>query len=139
MSVLGDLGTLALNIEGYELERLQRDVSSDFTRVSTHIRLHGDGEEGVGEDVTYDAEDQDALQEAGAVQPLDGKWTLDAFCDHVATLDLWPRPALRPPSVLYRRWANRRRWSSHCDRTGCRCTSRWAASRARSTSSSRCG
>jgi L-alanine-DL-glutamate epimerase-like enolase superfamily enzyme len=99
------LARLPLRIEGYELERLQRDVSSDFTRVSTHIRLHGDGEEGIGEDVTYDAEDQDVLQEAGAIQPLEGKWTLDSFCDHVATLDLWPRPALRPASVLYRRWA----------------------------------
>jgi L-alanine-DL-glutamate epimerase-like enolase superfamily enzyme len=105
MSVLGELGTLPLRIDGYELERLQRDVSSDFTRVSTHIRLHGDGEEGIGEDVTYDAEDQDVLQEAGAVQPLEGSWTIDSFCDHVATLDLWPRPALREPSVLYRRWA----------------------------------
>jgi L-alanine-DL-glutamate epimerase-like enolase superfamily enzyme len=105
MTVLGELGRLPLRIDGYDLERLQRDVSSDFTRVSTHIRLHGDGEEGIGEDVTYDAEDQDALQEAGAVQPLEGTWTLDSFCDHVATLDLWPRPALRPASVLYRRWA----------------------------------
>ena len=105
MTVLGELGTLPLRIEGYELERLQRDVSSDFTRVSTHIRLHGEGHEGFGEDVTYDAEDQDALQEAGAVQPLEGKWTLDGFCDHIAGLDLWPRPALRPASVLYRRWA----------------------------------
>jgi L-alanine-DL-glutamate epimerase-like enolase superfamily enzyme len=99
------LARLPLRIEGYELERLQRDVSSDFTRVSTHIRLHGGGEEGIGEDVTYDAEDQDALQAAGPVQPLDGKWTLSAFCNHVATLDLWPRPALREASVLYRRWA----------------------------------
>src|SRR5262245_58313775 len=105
MSVLGEIGRLPLRIEGYDLERLQRDVSSDFTRVSTHIRLHGDGEEGIGEDVTYDAEDQDVLQQAGAVQPLERKWTLDAFCDHVATLDPWPRPARRPPSVLYRRWA----------------------------------
>jgi L-alanine-DL-glutamate epimerase-like enolase superfamily enzyme len=99
------LARLPLRIEGYELERLQRSVSSDFMRVSTHIRMHGDGEEGIGEDVTYDAEDQDVLQEAGAVQPLEGKWTLDSFCDHVATLDLWPRPAVRPASVLYRRWA----------------------------------
>jgi L-alanine-DL-glutamate epimerase-like enolase superfamily enzyme len=105
MSLPDAIARLPLRIEGYELERLQRDVSSDFTRVSTHIRLHGDGEEGVGEDVTYDAEDQDVLQEAGPVQPLEGTWTLDSFCDHVATLDLWPRPALRPPSVLYRRWA----------------------------------
>src|SRR3954451_8864581 len=105
VTVLGALGKLPLRIEGYELERLQRDVSSDFTRVSTHIRLHGDGQEGIGEDVTYDAEDQDVLQEAGAVQPLAGSWTVDSFCDHVATLDLWPRPALREASVLYRRWA----------------------------------
>src|SRR3954447_17212833 len=105
VTVLGTLGKLPLRIEGYELERLQRDVSSDFTRVSTHIRLQGGGEEGIGEDVTYDAEDQDVLQEAGPVQPLEGKWTVESFCDHVALLDLWPRPALREASVLYRRWA----------------------------------
>jgi L-alanine-DL-glutamate epimerase-like enolase superfamily enzyme len=105
MSLPDAIGRLPLRIDGYELERLQRDVSSDFTRVSTHIKLHGGGEEGVGEDVTYDAEDQDVLQEAGAVQPLEGTWTIDSFCDHVATLDLWPRPALRDASVLYRRWA----------------------------------
>lgn len=105
MSLPDAIARLPLRIEGYELERLQRDVSSDFTRVSTHIRLHGAGEEGVGEDVTYDAEDQDALQQAGAVQPLAGDWTLASFCDHVATLDLWPEPALREASVPYRVWA----------------------------------
>jgi L-alanine-DL-glutamate epimerase-like enolase superfamily enzyme len=105
VSLLDAVARLPLRIEGYELERLQRDVSSDFTRVSTHIRLRGDGEEGVGEDVTYDAEDQDALQEAGPVQPLDGRWTVASFCDHVATLDLWPRPPVREASVRYRRWA----------------------------------
>jgi L-alanine-DL-glutamate epimerase-like enolase superfamily enzyme len=105
VTVLGAIGKLPLRIDGYELERLQRDVSSDFTRVSTHIRLLGDGHEGIGEDVTYDAEDQDVLQEAGPVQPLDGKWTVDAFCDHIEGLDLWPRPPVREPSVLYRRWA----------------------------------
>jgi len=105
VSLPAEIGRLPLRIEGYELERLQRDVSSEFTRVSTHIRLRGDGEEGIGEDVTYDAPDHDVLQEAGAVQPLDGSWTIDSFCDHVATLDLWPRPAEREASVLYRRWA----------------------------------
>jgi L-alanine-DL-glutamate epimerase-like enolase superfamily enzyme len=105
MSLPDAIARLPLRIEGYELERLQRDVSSDFTRVSTHIRLHGDGEEGIGEDVTYDAEDQDVLQQAGPVEPLDGRWTVASFCDHVATLDLWPRPPVREASVLYRRWA----------------------------------
>ena len=61
-------------------------MSSDFTRLSTVIHLH----EGVGEDVTYDALDHVALQDAGPVQELAGSWTLDAFFDHVGSLDLFP-------------------------------------------------
>src|SRR3954469_17260010 len=99
------LADLPLRIEGYALERLQRDVSSAFTRVSTVIRMHGDGQEGLGEDVTYDAEDHDALQAAGAVLPLAGEWTLGSFCDHVEGLELWPAPPRREPSRLYRVWA----------------------------------
>jgi L-alanine-DL-glutamate epimerase-like enolase superfamily enzyme len=99
------IADLPLEIEDYGLERLQRDVSSDFTRVSTVLRLRGDGHEGLGEDVSYDAEDQLALQEAGATQPLAGSWTLESFCDHLATLDLWPEPARHDASVLYRVWA----------------------------------
>jgi hypothetical protein len=98
------LAALPLRVEGYELERLQRDVSSAFTRVSTLIRLHGGGEEGIGEDVTYDAVDHDGLRAAGAVQPLAGEWTLGSFCDHVEALDLWPAPPQREPSRLYRVW-----------------------------------
>jgi L-alanine-DL-glutamate epimerase-like enolase superfamily enzyme len=97
---------LPLEIEDYALERLERQVSSDFTRVSTTIRLRGgDGHEGLGEDVSYDADDQDALQDAGPVQPLAGTWTLETFCDHLVTLDLWPEPARHDASVLYRVWA----------------------------------
>lgn len=97
---------LPLEIEDYTLERLEKDVSSDFTRVSTVIRLHGgDGHEGLGEDVSYDPEDQLALQGAGPVQPLAGSWTLESFCDHLARLDLWPEPARHDASVLYRVWA----------------------------------
>jgi len=40
------LADLPLSIDDYALERLQRDVSSQFTRVSTVIRLRGGGEEG---------------------------------------------------------------------------------------------
>jgi L-alanine-DL-glutamate epimerase-like enolase superfamily enzyme len=96
---------LPLEIEDYALERLQRDVSSDFTRVSTVLRFRGDGHEGLGEDVSYEIADQDALQAAGATQPLAGTWTLESFCDHLATLDLWPEPARHDASVLYRVWA----------------------------------
>src|ERR687888_1831624 len=99
------LAALPLRIEGYALERLQRDVSSAFTRVSTVIRLRGGGEEGIGEDVTYDAVDHDALQAAGAVLELTGDRTLGEFCDHLEALELWPSPPQREPSRLYRVWA----------------------------------
>jgi L-alanine-DL-glutamate epimerase-like enolase superfamily enzyme len=102
----GRIADLPLEIEDYALERLERAVSSDFTRVSTVLRFRGgDGHEGLGEDVSYDAEDQAALQDAGPTQPLAGTWTLESFCDHLATLDLWPEPARHDASRLYRVWA----------------------------------
>ena len=102
------LADLPLHIEGYALEGLSRDVSSAFTRVSTVIRMDGGGEEGVGEDVTYDAEDHEILQAAGPVLPLAGEWTLGSFCDHLEALDLWPSPPRREPSRSIRWMA--RRW-----------------------------
>jgi hypothetical protein len=113
MSVLGDLGTLPLHVEGYELERLQRDVSSDFTRVSTHIRLHGDGEEGIGEDVTYDAEDQDACRRPGpsSRSTASGRSTRSAITSRRSTSGRGRRCARRACSIAAGR-TNRRRWTS---------------------------
>ena len=104
MSTYEQLAGIPLEVESYELEPLEQDVSSDFTRASTVIHLRGGGEEGVGEDVTYDALDHVALQEAGPVQELAGSWTLGSFCDHVASLDLFPAEPVRDVSRLYRRW-----------------------------------
>ena len=91
-------------MESYELEPLEEEVSSDFTRLSTVIRMRGGGEEGVGEDVTYDALDHVALQEAGPVLPLAGSYTIDSFCGLLEGLDLFPAPPVREVSRLYRRW-----------------------------------
>ena len=63
-------------IDDYALEALQASVSSDFERKSTVIHLRGAGEEGLGEDVTYDAVDHDILQAAGPTLPLAGRYTL---------------------------------------------------------------
>ena len=79
MSTFDKLSGLPLEIDVLRLEPLERDVSSDFTRLSTVIRLRGGGHEGVGEDVTYDALDHVAFQEAGPVLPLAGAWTIDSF------------------------------------------------------------
>jgi L-alanine-DL-glutamate epimerase-like enolase superfamily enzyme len=100
------LAGLPLTIDSYALEPLEQAVSSDFTRLTTVIRMRGQGEEGVGEDVVYDALDHVALQEAGPAQALSGSWTIASFCDHVGGLDLFPAEPVRGDvSRLYRRWA----------------------------------
>jgi L-alanine-DL-glutamate epimerase-like enolase superfamily enzyme len=99
------LAGLPLDVEGYSLEGLSRQVSSGFERLSTVVRLHGGGLEGVGEDVVYDAEDQEALQKAGAVHDLRGSYSLAEFCELIDSLDLFPvAPQRGEVSRLYRRW-----------------------------------
>ena len=81
---------LPLEVESYELERLERPVTRGFTRVTTVVRLHG-GEEGVGEDVTWYAEAHDREQAAGPVLPLAGSWTLESFSDALEIDEAWRR------------------------------------------------
>jgi L-alanine-DL-glutamate epimerase-like enolase superfamily enzyme len=98
------IADLALEVDSYALERLEQPVSSEFTRVTTVIRLRGGGEEGIGEDVVYDAVDHGAQQEAGPSLPLAGRHTVDRFSRLLAELDLFPSPPAREVSRLYRRW-----------------------------------
>jgi L-alanine-DL-glutamate epimerase-like enolase superfamily enzyme len=59
----------------------------------------------VGEDVVYDAEDQVALQAAGPVLALAGRYALGEFCALIDGLDLFPvEPQRGEVSRLYRRW-----------------------------------
>jgi L-alanine-DL-glutamate epimerase-like enolase superfamily enzyme len=100
------LGGLPLEIDRYELEPLQRDVASAFTRRTTVVHLIGGGEEGLGEDVTYDAEAHEALQAAGPVLGLQGAHTLASFSSRLDGVDLFADGA---PTMdvfrSYRRWA----------------------------------
>jgi hypothetical protein len=84
---------LPLEVESYELERLEQPVTRGFTRVTTVVHLRGGGHEGLGEDVTWYAEHHDREQAAGPVLPLVGSWTLESLSDR---LDM-PDP--------HRRWA----------------------------------
>src|SRR5204863_8475914 len=92
-------------IEHSSLEGRRLPVSSEFTRLTTTSHLGGAGHEGQGEDVTYDALDHVALQDAGANLPLAGSWTLRSFRGHIDSLELWPSEPVRDVSKLYRRWA----------------------------------
>ena len=105
MSTYELVADLPVHIEGYALEGLVQDVSSDFTRKSTVIRLHGGGEEGLGEDVVYEPVDHEIAQQAGPTLPLAGDWTIASFAGQLATLDLFPEPPQRDVSALYRTWA----------------------------------
>jgi hypothetical protein len=99
------LATLPLEIESYALEPLRRDVSSEFTRHTTVVRLQGGGHEGIGEDVTYDPADQQALQSEGPTLPLAGSHTLDSFSKLLDRLALFPSGPSMPAFADYRRWA----------------------------------
>jgi L-alanine-DL-glutamate epimerase-like enolase superfamily enzyme len=104
LSTFDLVADLPLEVDGYALEGLRAEVSSGFERLSTVVHLHGGGLEGIGEDVVYDAEDQIALQDAGAVHDLAGRYTLAEFCERVDALDLFPVAPQRDVSRLYRRW-----------------------------------
>lgn len=91
MSDYERLSELPLGIERAELERRELAVSSGFKRVTTTVHLVGDGEEGVGEDVTYEA----AVHDDFPLPKLTGDWTFDDLSQHFDKLKL--------PG--YRRWA----------------------------------
>ena len=105
MSLYESIADLPLTIEGYELQRLAKTVSSGFERVSTVFALQGGGETGLGEDVTYEPEAHVAQLEAGPVLPLAGEYTFDSFSEHLGTLDTFP--GFTPQQPVYRSY---RRW-----------------------------
>jgi L-alanine-DL-glutamate epimerase-like enolase superfamily enzyme len=93
---------LRLEVESYSLERLESTSSSGFERVTTVVALHGGGERGLGEDVTYAVEDHEAQIAAGPLLPLAGSWTIESFSAHLAALDTFPAAA--PASEVYRHY-----------------------------------
>jgi hypothetical protein len=99
------LADLPLSVESYSLKGLAREVSSAFTRHTTQVRLVGEGCSGVGEDVSYDAADQQLLQAEGRSLKLDGVFTLDGFSTRLAETDLFPKLPSQSVYRNYRRWA----------------------------------
>src|SRR5439155_13443646 len=96
---------LPLVIEGYELDPLELQARADFLRRTTVVRLLGAGEEGIGEDVTYDAAEHERLQARGPDLRLEGAWTLESFSRHLATLSLFDGEPVQSSYLDYRRWA----------------------------------
>ena len=99
------LAGLPLVVEACEYERLHAVLAYEFERITTHVRLVGAGVDGLGEDVSVFREDGTALHEIQPPLPLAGEWTLAGFCEHVATLELWPEPPEWDAALRFRQWA----------------------------------
>src|SRR3954452_19594687 len=99
------LAGLPLVIEACEYDRLHAVLAYEFERITTHVRLVGAGSAGLGEDVSVFREDGTALHEPRPSLPLEGEWTLAGFCNHLATLELWPEPPEWDVALRFRNWA----------------------------------
>jgi L-alanine-DL-glutamate epimerase-like enolase superfamily enzyme len=104
-SLWSRLASLPLLVEACEFDGLHAVLAHDFQRVTTHVRLVGGGTDGLGEDVSVRVEDGTSLHETRPALPLAGSWTLEGFCDHLATLELWSQPPEWELARRFRNWA----------------------------------
>ena len=103
MSLYEAVADLQLRVDGHDLTVNERETVA-FLRKTTTISLQGDGLVGRGEDVTYEADEHDALAEAG-LPSLSGEYTLGSFSEHLDDVDLFPAGAPeREVFRHYRRW-----------------------------------
>jgi hypothetical protein len=106
MASYDQIKDLPVKVEGYDLRGLEfHPPGTEFDRLTTIIHLKGDGHEGMGEDVVYDALDHVAFRDAGPVLDLAGEHTIGSFSELLEGLDIFPTPPEREVSVNYRRWA----------------------------------
>src|SRR4051794_28502522 len=103
-SLWNRIADLPLVVESHALERLFASAG-DLERVTTHVRLRGRGEYGLGEDVGAVPEEHDALRAASDSLPLEGEWTLASFLAHLAGVDVWPKPPEWEMARHWRKWA----------------------------------
>jgi hypothetical protein len=104
-SLWPQLAGLPLVIEACEYDRLHAVLAYEFERITTQVRLVGDGADGLGEDVSVFREEGTALHVTRPPLPLEGEWTLGGFCEHLATLKLWPEPPEWDGALRFRNWA----------------------------------
>ena len=106
MALYDRLEDLPVSIDSYDFELYERETSSEFARTTSVVRLHGGGETGTGEDVTYEPEAHHAVVDSPADSSLDGTYTHRSFSETLAEHDLFPgyEPE-REDSHQYRRWA----------------------------------
>jgi hypothetical protein len=106
MKFYRQIADLSLDIEEYNFNIVQSDTSSGFTRATTVISLHGNGETGYGEDVATDPTVHQTLVEENPDFPLRDAFTHHEFSTAIDSIDLYHGHV--PPHEIFR---NYRRWA----------------------------
>jgi L-alanine-DL-glutamate epimerase-like enolase superfamily enzyme len=96
------IASLPVSVDSVELERLEYDTGR-FVRVTTVMHLHGDGAEGIGEDVTYEGALHDVVPVPPALAGFRG--TLDELSRALDGGELFDRELEDGRYADYRRWA----------------------------------
>jgi len=105
MGTYAAISGLPVQIETMRLEALSFDTAGGWRRRTTVVHLEGGGEEGRGEDVTWEDEDQTAWLERPPELDLGDEHTLDSLSRRLDEFELFSRPPQRETSRFYRRWA----------------------------------
>jgi hypothetical protein len=95
---------LPLRVDELALDTLERPTKMGV-RLTTVVRLRGDGHEGVGEDVTYDPFSHAALQGWDGLPDVEGSWTIESFSAIFEGVTLFPTTPEHEVDERYRRWA----------------------------------
>lgn len=88
-SLYGRLSHLPVVIEGISLRGCASETASGWVRRTTVVALRGAGHSGLGEDVTYEDEEQQFFQDAGEGLAVRGSFTVETFSRHIAAFDLF--------------------------------------------------
>jgi hypothetical protein len=106
MASYDQIKDLPLTVESCSFEGLEISLG-EFERLTTVVKLQGGGEEGIGEDVVYDAVDHIGQQSHGPPAGLAHAGTFDEFSKVLDGIDLFPAGAPERGDVSrdYRRWA----------------------------------
>jgi hypothetical protein len=106
MASFDAIADLPLEIESCEFEGLEVTLG-EFERLTTIVKFSGGGEEGIGEDVVYDAVDHIGQQSHGPPEGLAFSGSFAEFSAQLDGIDLFPAgpPEREQISRDYRRWA----------------------------------
>jgi len=88
---------LPLVVDDADLSPVTVELDGSFARTVVHLR--GGGEEGLGEDVTYEQDLQAAFQTEGPPPALEGDWTFASFSDSLPELPGFRRWALESAAL----------------------------------------